>query len=104
MPSMTTRRTFARGHSGFRLEAEMVVPVQRWLQRRGLAVKREFFLPWGVCDLVGVKLDPRKVKRRLSYGQTRPVGPLQRLLILSKIPDRDSGGAIGLERLAGELS
>lgn len=67
-------------------------------------VKPEFLLPWGVCDLVGVKLDPRKVKRCLSYGQTRPVGPLQRLLILSKILDCDSGRAIGLERLAGELS
>jgi len=38
-------------------------------------VKPEFSLPWGICDLVGVKLDPIKVKRRLSYGQTRPVGP-----------------------------
>ena len=88
----------------FRLEVEMTAPVMRWMLRRGLSVKSEFSLPWGICDLVGVKLDPRRVKRRLSYGQTRPVGPLLRLLILSKIPDCDSGKSIGLERLAGELS
>jgi hypothetical protein len=90
--------------SGFRLEAEMASPVMRWLRRNGLMVKPEFSLPWGVCDLVGVKLNPLKVKRRLSYGQTRSVGPLLRLLILSKIPDCDSGKSIGVERLANELS
>jgi hypothetical protein len=67
-------------------------------------VKPEFSLPWGVCDLVGVKLDPRKVKRRLSYGQRRPIGPVLRLLILSRIPDFDSGRSIGLAKLAKELS
>jgi len=82
----------------------MAPPVMRWLRRNGLMVKPEFSLPWGICDLVGVKLDQIKVKRRLSYGQTRPVGPLQRLLILSRIPDCDSGKSIGLERLANELS
>jgi hypothetical protein len=82
----------------------MAAPVVRWLRRKGLMVKSEFSLPWGICDLVGVRLDPLKVKRRLSYGQTRPVGPLLRLLILSRIPDCDSGKSIGLKRLANELS
>jgi len=44
----------------------MAPPVMRWLRRNGLMVKPEFSLPWGICDLVGVKLDPIKVKRRLS--------------------------------------
>jgi hypothetical protein len=102
MPAKATH--LGIGSPGFRLEAEMAPPVIRWLRRNGLTVKPEFSLPWGICDLVGVKLDPLKVKRRLSYGQTRPVGPVMRLLILSRIPDCDSGKSIGLERLAKDLS
>jgi hypothetical protein len=82
----------------------MAPPVVRWLTRSGLKVKREFTLPWGVCDLVGVKLDARKVKLRLSYGQTRAVGPVLRLLVLSRIPDCGSGKSIRFERLLRDLS
>jgi hypothetical protein len=101
-----------RGHSPlpnadepqFRRETEMANPVIRWLRRTGLVVKPEFSLPWGVCDLVGVKLDPARVKRRLSYGQTRPIGPLIRLYILSEIPESDSGESISLAKLREKLS
>jgi hypothetical protein len=89
---------------GFQLEAEMAPPVIRWLRRKGLQVKPEFTLPWGVCDLVGVKLDARKVKLRLSYGQTRPVGPVLRLLVLSRIPGCDSGKSICFANLLRDLS
>jgi hypothetical protein len=88
----------------FKRETEMAAPVIRWLQRRGLRVKPEFSVPWGICDLVGVKLDPVRVRRRLSYGQTRPIGPLIRLQILSRIPEADSGKSITLEKLKRELS
>jgi hypothetical protein len=81
----------------------MAVPVARWLHRRGLDVKAEFLLPWGVCDLVAVKLDAQRTKRRLAYGQTRPIGSLLRLLILSKIPDYETGKSIGISRLNREL-
>jgi|SRR6202521_2438473 len=101
-----------RGHSPlpntddprFRRENEMAAPVIRWLQRSGLSVKPEFSVPWGICDLVGVKLDPVRVKRRLLYGQTRPIGPLIRLHILSRIPEADSGKSITLEKLKKDLS
>jgi hypothetical protein len=89
---------------GFRLEAEMAMPVTRWLRRRGLTVKAEFLLPWGVCDLVGVKLDSVRTKLRLSYGQTKSIGSLTRLLILAKIPESDSGKSISFQRLAKDLS
>jgi hypothetical protein len=82
----------------------MATPVVRWLRRNGLAVKPEFSLPWGICDLVGVKLDHARVKRRLAYGQTRSIGPTIRLYILSKIPELDSGKAITLEKLNREFS
>lgn len=100
----------------FRLEAEMAGSVIRWLRRRGLSVKSEFSLPWGVCDLVGVKFDADKMKRRLACGQVRPIGPLIRLQLLSRIPESDSGrsttlrklekdflGQISLDRLSHEL-
>jgi hypothetical protein len=88
----------------FQFEAEMTAPVTRWLLGRGLMVKAEFSLPWGVCDLVGVKLDAAKKKLRLSYGQTQPIGSITRLLILSRIPESDSGKSISFDKLARDLS
>jgi hypothetical protein len=86
----------------------MAVPAARWLHLRGLIVKSEFLLPWGVCDLVAVKLSSEKTKQRLSYGQTRAIGSLFRLFILSKIPDSDTGRSIRVttlrERMGGAFS
>jgi len=103
MPATTTRRTLAEGGSNFRFEAEMAVPVLRWLQRRGLAVKLEFSLPWGVCDLVGVKLDAEKAKRRLAHGQARPIGSFLRVWILSKIPNSETRRSISVTKLTKDL-
>jgi hypothetical protein len=104
MRAKTTHSGIGSGCSGFRLEAEMAAPVIRWLRRGGLAVKEEFLLPWGVCDLVGVKLDAAKTKLRISNGQTRSIGSITRLLILSRIPESDSGKSITFQRLARDLS
>lgn len=87
----------------FDLERQMVSPVVHWLQRQGLAIKREFSVPWGICDLVGIKLNQSKVRQRLSYGQKSAIGPPLRLHILSKIPDRDLGRPITLGVLRREL-
>lgn len=78
----------------FKREFQMVVPVEHWLKRQGLMVKREFLLPWGVCDLVAVSFSPRNVKRRLKLRQHEPIGPLSRVQLLDQIPDADSGTAI----------
>jgi hypothetical protein len=94
------RKISAEADADFPFEAAMAVPVASWLRQRGLVVKSEFLLPWGVCDLVGVKLDPQRTKRRLAYGQTRSVGSFLRLLILSKIPDCETGKSIGIARLS----
>jgi len=87
----------------FKLENEMVDPVVRWLERRHLTVKREFSLPWGVCDLVGLKFDAERVRQRVLYGQKRPIGPPLRLHILSKIPEVGSRRAITLRQLRAEF-
>ena len=88
----------------FRLESDMASAVSRWMCLRGLSVKSEFALPWGVCDLVGVRFSARKTRQRLSLGQTRPVGSLMRLLILSRIPDSETGKALSIARLERESS
>jgi hypothetical protein len=89
--------------NAFDLETQMTQPVIDWLRNQGLMIKREFALPWGICDLVGVRLDPAQVRLRLSYGQRRPIGPPVRLHVLSKIPDSRSGTFISLTKLKAEL-
>ena len=78
----------------FQLENQMTAPVVEWLRSQGLSVKREFVVPWGICDLVGLKFNRARVRRRLSYGQRYPLGSSLGLLILSKIPDVESGTTI----------
>jgi hypothetical protein len=82
----------------------MASPVIRWMSRRGLTARSEFSLPWGICDLVAVKLDPARVKLRLSYGQTQPVGPPIRLHVLSRIPEAGTGESISLAKLRKDLA
>jgi hypothetical protein len=65
-------------------------------------VKEEFFTPWGVCDLVGVALDKRRMKERLRLGQRRPIGPLIRVEILNAIPDVEMGQSASFEELEAE--
>jgi hypothetical protein len=89
----------------FELENQMAPAVADWLYCQGFAVKQEFSLPWGICDLVGVKFNQKKVQKRISNGQTRAVGSSFRLHILSKIPDIDaSGSSITLHELRRELT
>lgn len=83
----------------FKRESEMTLPVRRWLSREGLLIKSEFVLPWGICDLVGLSFNKHQVKKRLSYRQRLPIGPLQRVELLRHIPDRESGRSITLEGL-----
>lgn len=78
----------------FQREFQMVVPVERWLERQGLTVKREFVLPWGVCDLVAVAFRSRNVRKRLKLRQHEAIGPLSRVQLLAQIPDVESGSAI----------
>jgi hypothetical protein len=80
----------------------MAAPVLEWLRRNDLAVKTEFGTPWGICDMVGVKFRPSRVRLRLSYGQKHAVGPALRLHVLSRIPDQESGAAVTFRRLHAE--
>jgi hypothetical protein len=104
---MLNRKEVRQGGMLFRRENEMTEPVRRWLNRQHLLIKSEFGLPWGICDLVGLSFNETQVAKRLSFRQRRPIGPLQRIELLSHIPDQESGLAITFNRLqktAGHVS
>ncbi len=85
----------------FALEPDMTIPATNWLQFAGFATKDEFRTPWGVCDLVGVKLSKRYIRSRHSLNQLRPVGNLRRVALLEGIPaDRE----ISVSELADKTS
>jgi hypothetical protein len=88
----------------FDYEHQMVKPAEQWLSSQGLATKREFSTPWGICDLVGCSMKEESVRQRLALGQTKPIGPQIRVLILSCIPDKTEDKSIGLKRLCREFS
>ena len=81
----------------------MAAPVIDWLRQDQLLVKREYFLPWGICDLVGISLNSTRVRLRKSYGQTSSIGAPERIYLLSKIPDSHARRFITLKRLEAEL-
>jgi hypothetical protein len=83
----------------FAREAEMLAPVGRWLKANGMTAKSEFVTPWGVCDLVGLRFNARKVIRRLELRQKRAVSSVTRALLLLKIPDIETRRSVTLERL-----
>ena len=87
----------------FKLEAEMLKPAVRWLEGNGLSAKREFATPWGVCDLVAVRLDPCRVSCRLRNGQRQPIGPTARVALLHRIPDEIENTYVTLGRLSREF-
>ena len=83
----------------FRYEAEMATPAVRWLESHNLFVKREYSLPWGVCDLVALSFREDRVAERLQLGQREPIGPAIRVRLLSEIPDREQGRSISFKTL-----
>lgn len=65
----------------------MSAPARKWLSEQGMMVKGEFATPWGICDLVAVSLDEKRVRERLCLGQKSAIGPLLRVEILNAIPE-----------------
>lgn len=88
----------------FNYEHQMTAPAERWLRAQGLLVKKEFQVPWGICDLVGCSFDEEKVLKRLEYGQTKHIGSQLRAMMLSKIPDRNEGKSITFDELHESFS
>ena len=53
----------------FKLEKEMREPVRSWMEARGYTTRDEVYLPWGVCDLVGIILNSAQVNLRRTCRQ-----------------------------------
>ena len=83
----------------FARESEMTASVARWLIANGMTAKSEFVTPWGICDFVGVRLNPKKVACRLKHKQVRSVSSITRAVLLLQIPNFGTGESITLERL-----
>jgi len=87
----------------FRLERDMTAVVESWMGSRELAVKAEFATPWGICDLVGVRLNKHMVRKRMALGQWEPIGPASRIALLQQVPDARMG-TIAVSRLKRDFS
>ena len=88
----------------FAKESEMTASAARWLRTEGFALKEEFVSPWGICDLVGVKLDPDRVAHRLGYGQVRRIGSITSAALLLGLPDADTGRDRAIQRVVRDWS
>ena len=86
----------------FDIEKEMWIPATKWLASQGLGHKREFRMPWGICDLVGVEWSYQRVSERMLRRQNAPIGPPGRVAILQLVPDEESGRSIGIDQLSAE--
>lgn len=87
----------------FARESEMAASVARWLARQGLLVKPEFVTPWGICDLVGVRLNKQRIAQRLHLKQRKPISSITRAAILLQVPEIETSSAISLDGLVENL-
>lgn len=83
----------------FKRESEMTPSVVRWMKSSGLQIRREFITPWGICDLVGVALNRRRVDYRLRLKQTRAISSITRAALLLSIPEVETTTSVSLDRL-----
>ena len=83
----------------FSKESDMTSSAVGWMKSCGLTVKMEFIAPWGICDLVGVTLNPGRVEHRLKLKQTRPIGSVRRSALLLSIPDVETRKSTTLDKL-----
>jgi hypothetical protein len=88
----------------FAKESDMAVPAVAWMKSSGMALRSEFVTPWGVCDLVGLTLNPDKVALRLRLRQTRAISSITSAVLLLQIPDEKTKTSTTLDRLTRKCS
>jgi hypothetical protein len=96
---MTTNAMTPSRSTSFRYERELTKPVTNWLRSQQLVVRSEFPTPWGICDLVGAKLDEKRVRQRLDLGQRRTIGSFCRVAILMSLPDLETNSVAYLPEI-----
>ena len=80
-------------------ELAMCAPLEHWLHSRGFLTKREFSLPWGICDLVAARFPSHQTTQRLESSHAAPLSSLELLQLLDLIPHRTTRRAITTQRL-----
>ncbi|WP_156955898.1 hypothetical protein [Solidesulfovibrio alcoholivorans] len=88
----------------FLYEKDMTLFAEQWVHAQGLFCKKEFSLPWGVCDVVGCSFRCESVQKRLLYGQRKSLGPQLRVMLFMSIPEKDTGTSIDKESLYQKFS
>jgi hypothetical protein len=83
----------------FAKESEMAKTAALWLKTAGMAVRSEFVTPWGICDLVGLRFNQKRVEHRLKLKQTKALSSITRAVLLLQIPDVEKRKSVSLERL-----
>jgi hypothetical protein len=83
----------------FAKESDMAASAAAWLKSCGMTVKSEFVTPWGMCDLVGLRFNPKNIAHRLQQKQTRSLGSITQAALLLQIPDIESNEWTTLSRL-----
>jgi len=84
---------------GFQLESEMLEPVSQWLKSKGYVLKSEVPTPFGICDVVAVKFQPKRVALRNAYGQTRRLFSIKHVAIVHHLPDVTDESSMTLKKL-----
>lgn len=80
----------------------MLYPVEQWLLQRNYVTKVEIQMPWGICDLVGVKPNLEKALIRQRETGRRTVGDFANAWILVRLPSEASRQSISLDDLKRE--
>lgn len=83
----------------FKRESEMTPSVVRWMKLSGLQTRREFITPWGICDLVGVTLNSKRVDYRRRLKQTKSISSITRAALLLSVPEVETTKSVSLDRL-----
>jgi hypothetical protein len=93
----------ARLSQAFDIEKEMWIPATKWLTCQSLGYKREFRMPWGICDLVGVEWSRQRVSDRMLRQQKMRIGPPGRVAMLQLVPDEESGRSTDIDEIRDKV-
>lgn len=82
-----------------RQESEMLFPIEQWLLNRNYVTKVEIQLPWGICDLVGMKPELDRAVTRLNETGKRTIGNFTNAWLMVHLPSPRARKAVSREDL-----
>ncbi len=82
----------------------MLYPIEHWLLNRNYLTKTEIQLPWGICDLIGVKPNLDRAATRLQESGKRTIGDFANAWVLMNLPSPSARRALSESDLAVKCS